>query len=225
MPLDRSLAIFPLDVARDVEEERDGQEERLHNVRNIEVVACRDLNPLRIIDVEHQVSVEPNAEEEESQEGKFVRTEGLQVANDIARELVVNEDGLARILGEDALQLVLMPVHGSLQVFGGVVRVNLLEQALVCRRLHVLGGHLLALGGCACGPPPLPPRRREPQGKAHVGTNRHTSNIGRPTPAAPDAPDDGNRKAAARRVAAKPAAPTAAAAAAAAKGDGRQTMA
>merc|ERR1711879_878568 len=112
----RSLAVLLLDVSRNVHEERDGQEERFHNVAGVEGAASVNHCPLEVVDVELQVAVEADGEEQERQERQFVGAERLQVADSVAGELTVLSHRLAWIGRPEALQLILMPIHWALHI-------------------------------------------------------------------------------------------------------------
>eukprot|EP00437_Effrenium_voratum_P065381 CAMPEP_0181494856 /NCGR_PEP_ID=MMETSP1110-20121109/52043_1 /TAXON_ID=174948 /ORGANISM="Symbiodinium sp., Strain CCMP421" /LENGTH=185 /DNA_ID=CAMNT_0023622393 /DNA_START=20 /DNA_END=575 /DNA_ORIENTATION=- len=128
-PSSSLIAVLSLDVARDVHEEGDGQQEGLHDVGHIEEAARINLRPLRVVEVELEIAVETHPEEEHGKEGELIRAESLEVADDVGGVLALLDHGSAGVVRQPALELVRVPVEGSLQVLRSVLKVDLLEKA------------------------------------------------------------------------------------------------
>eukprot|EP00408_Alexandrium_pacificum_P059156 CAMPEP_0171177154 /NCGR_PEP_ID=MMETSP0790-20130122/12096_1 /TAXON_ID=2925 /ORGANISM="Alexandrium catenella, Strain OF101" /LENGTH=102 /DNA_ID=CAMNT_0011642049 /DNA_START=83 /DNA_END=388 /DNA_ORIENTATION=+ len=82
-----SLAVLLLDVARNVHEEGDRQEQRLDNVADVEVLAHIHPGPLGVDEEELNVAIQADRKEEHREEGKLIGAEGLEVAGGVARHL------------------------------------------------------------------------------------------------------------------------------------------
>merc|ERR1740138_1314881 len=105
----RSLTILPLNVACNVSHKRRRKQQRLYDVRSIEVPAGINLVPLRIVDVEHEVAIQSDPEEQHGQEGQLVRAEVLEGSDLVAGWKAVPYHRIAWVFGQVSLHLVLVP--------------------------------------------------------------------------------------------------------------------